>query len=354
MATMTTPPKGWDREESQRQVRHPLERLRGYIRAYASAEGLAVLALYVALWFWIGLLIDYGSFKLLGWDWVQRLPHAFRAVVLGVLVAGLLAVVATKVILRLWREFGHRALALVLERRFPRQLGDRLITAVELADPKLAQRYGYSQAMIDQTIRDAAALVDEAPVREVFNWRRLWRYALWAVGLTVGLYLLTGFACGLYHIVKNRPVADATLATSVSDSSKGTVATPLPTDRRHSWTNAGADWSDVGDGFDDFHDVAALWFERNILLQDTIWPRRAQLEFVNFPGEEKKIGRNSPPLEMHVRALKWVIADAHRDRAPEGWRALLWSDLNPKLLGMAVPELPAGWQPRDAKRGRSE
>ena len=65
----------------------------------------------------------------------------------AILVAGLLAVVVVKVILRLVREFRDSALALVLERRFPRQLGDRLITAVEMADPHLAKKYGYSQQM---------------------------------------------------------------------------------------------------------------------------------------------------------------------------------------------------------------
>lgn len=330
MATITKPPQGWNREESDRRVRHPLERLRGYIRFYTSAEGVAVLALYVALWFWIGLLLDYGSFKLLGWDWVQRLPHTFRAVVLGVLVAGLLAVVATKVLLRLFREFRHTALALVMERRFPRLLGDRLITAVELADPRLAARYGYSQAMIDQTIQEAASRVDETPVHEVFNWRRLLRYAFWALALTAGMYLLAGLAGGAYNIIGNRPGVAVQGQTAL--------------DRQHSWTDTRADLTDIGDGFHDFHDVAAIWFERNILLYDTIWPRRAQLELIGFPGEEKKIGRNAPPMEMRVRALKWVIADSQRDRAPEGWRALRWSDLNSKLVGMAVPELPADWK----------
>ena len=32
-----------------------------------------------------------------------------------------------------------------------------------------------------------------------------------------------------------------------------------------------------------------------------------------------------------VRALRWVIADS---TAPEGWRALLWTDLGSPLLGL--------------------
>src|SRR5437660_6851779 len=138
MATVIHEKPSFNREESQRRVRHPLERLRSYIRAYVTAEGLAILGLYVALWFWIGLLLDFGFFKVFGVDWVQVAPWGFRAVLLAGLVAGLVITVASKVLVRLLREFRDGSLALVLEHRFPALLGDRLITAVELADPRLA------------------------------------------------------------------------------------------------------------------------------------------------------------------------------------------------------------------------
>src|SRR5438045_7499471 len=114
MATVT-PTRSLNLVESQSRVRHPLERLRGYIRTYVSLEGAAVFALYLALWFWVGLVLDYGFFKLFGVDWVQELPWGFRAGVLGVLVAGLLAAVALNVLTRLFREFRDPALALLLE-----------------------------------------------------------------------------------------------------------------------------------------------------------------------------------------------------------------------------------------------
>ena len=130
MSTATPPQSIQDtqRAEFHKRVTDPLQRLRGTIRSYVSIEGLAVLLIYLALWFWIGLALDYGFFKLFGVDWVQELPWGFRAGVLTILVAGLLAVVALKVLLRLGREFRDAALALVLERRFPKVLGDRLIT----------------------------------------------------------------------------------------------------------------------------------------------------------------------------------------------------------------------------------
>lgn len=301
MATVTRPTT-WDREATQRKVRHPLRRLRGYIRLYVGVEGLAVLGIYLALWFWIGLLLDYGFFKAFGVDWVQELPFGVRAGVLGLLLAGLLAVVAAKVLLRLVREFSHPALALVLERRFPELLGDRLITAVEMADPRLAERYGHSQAMIDETVRDAAERVDRAPVREVFNRRRLWQYVGVVAALTAGLYVLAGAG---YCAARGRPAA--------------------------------------GDYVANFRNVAAIWFERNVLLEDTLWPRRAYLELLDFPGEELKIGRGSAPPTLRVRAYKWVVADRDRRRAPEGWRAATWDDL-PALLNTDVPpRMPSVW-----------
>jgi hypothetical protein len=295
MATVTPQTASRDQARTHERVAHPLQRLRGSIRAYVSAEGALVLVLYLALWFWIGLLLDYGLFKVFTVDWVQELPHGFRVVVLCGLVAGLAALVVTKMGLRLFREFRDAALALVLERRYPGLLGDRLITAVELADPRLAARYGYSQAMVEQTIAEAAERVDRLAIGNVFDWKRLRRLGLYAAGLTVGIYLLVGAA---YCAFARAPVS-----------------------------------AFMGR----FGDVAAIWFERNVLLTDTIWPRQAYLELLNFPGEEIRIGRDSPPPTLHVRALKWIIADKDRKRAPEGWRALSLADLTPELLGGPVP-----------------
>jgi hypothetical protein len=307
MATITTPSRSPERlAESQRKVRHPLERLRSTIRFYVSMEGATVLLLYLALWFWIGLALDYGFFKLFSVDWVQELPWGFRAGVLIVLLAGLLAVVAVKVLFRLLTDFRDSALALVLERRYPKLLGDRLITAVELADVRKSARYGYSREMVEQTIMDAADRVDRAPVNEVFNWRRLTTRGVLVGLLIVGLYLLAvvGFCA-----------ADAARTHRVSLA-----------------------------GLGQFHEVAGTWFERNVLLRDTLWPRRAFLEVIYPDREELRIGQDSPPPPIRARALKWIVADP---KAPEKWRALTWHDLEerPELLGGAAPPaLPESWQ----------
>ncbi len=295
MATVT-PDRTFARDECSRRVGHPLDRLRSTIRRYVILEGLAIAVLYLALWFWIGLIFDFGFFKLFTIDWVQELPRSFRVVVLIVLSAGLAAFAFFSVVLRLFRDFRPSALALVLERRFPKVLGDRLITAVQLADPRLADEYGFSHSMLDQTMSEAVERVEELPINEVFDWQRLRRLGTMTLALTVGTYLLTGIGyCAL-----NRT-------------------------------------ANVGRFFGQFNDVAIIWFERNILLYDTIWPRQVHLELLDFPGDEMRVGRDATPPTLRVRAIKWVIADMDRSRAPEGWRALRWDDVTSELLGADVP-----------------
>src|SRR2546426_11176894 len=92
MATVLEPTSAVP-EESREQVAHPLDRLRGYIRLYVVAEGVAVLLLSLALVFWLGLLVDYGVFKAFGLDWVQELGYVGRTLMLGFLFTLTLAVI---------------------------------------------------------------------------------------------------------------------------------------------------------------------------------------------------------------------------------------------------------------------
>ena len=85
------------------------------------------------------MLIDYGVFKLFAFDWALDAPKALRIIALILAVAGLGALVVTKIIIRLTRDFSDSSLALVLEKRFPKILGDRLITAVQLSDLEVGQ-----------------------------------------------------------------------------------------------------------------------------------------------------------------------------------------------------------------------
>ena len=109
--------------------------------------------------------------------------------------------------------------------------------------------------MIEQTIHDAAERVETLPVKAVFNWKRLRLRFLFVGLLTVFAYVLVlaGFVLASAVFRRENPVA----------------------------------------GVYRFHNVVAIWFERNILLRNTIWLRNAHLELVVPPaGGDLRIGRD--------------------------------------------------------------
>ena len=72
MATTTTNASMQDLSQVDSRILHPLSSLRGKIRSYVVMEGLLNALIFVALWFWVGLFLDYGLFALLGFDWVEE------------------------------------------------------------------------------------------------------------------------------------------------------------------------------------------------------------------------------------------------------------------------------------------
>ena len=121
-------------------VYHPLDRLRGIIRRYVVIEGVLSTFIFLGVWFALALLLDFVVFKTMTWDWVQDGTKWFRVVALVTALLLLAGIVIFRIVRRLTNEFSYPALALVLERRFPKVLGDRLITAVEMADVEQAER----------------------------------------------------------------------------------------------------------------------------------------------------------------------------------------------------------------------
>ena len=302
MATVT-PKRVADVSQDHARIASPLERLRGYIRTYVTLEGAGLALLFLCVWFWTGTLLDWGIFKLLGVDIVQHWPWAFRFVVLVGLSGLLVTMLLFTVVFRFLVQFNDRSMAKVLEHRFPHLLGDKLITAVELHDPAEAAKYGYSPAMVRQTIADAAEQVEKVPVKEAFNWKRLRTRAIWFGVLSLGAYLFVG-----------------TAVTGISMSAQRDPKRQV--------------------GFSDVNETASLWFERNILLQNVIWPRRAHLELLDYP-ESQRVPRKSTPQALRVRAWKYVVAAPAKT---EGWRQLTWTDLKDNAwMAGDVTELPPDW-----------
>ncbi|MEZ6142037.1 MAG: hypothetical protein R3B84_15840 [Zavarzinella sp.] len=276
-------------------IADPLGKLKGIIRRYVTIESFLALALFAVAWFWIAMMLDYGVFQLFAFDWAVDAHRGFRVVALIIASAFFLALLLTKLFIRLTRDFSQESLAMVLERRHPQLLGDRLITAVQLTDLKKAASYGYSIEMIKKTIDDARDRIDQVNVKQVFNWKRLWRQAFVFLGLSVGLFVLSGVA--ICAITRTKPAA---------------------------FVNR-------------FNDVSTILAERDLFLKKTPWPRRAYIEVVNFEGNERRIGRDASSPLIQVAAYQWVIAD---DTSDFGWRPLTWADVSSKLSQKDVPALP--------------
>src|SRR6476661_11001722 len=81
-------------------IAHPLGRLRGIIRRYVSIEGALAVLLFLAAWFWLAMLIDYGVFKLFAFDWALEAPKALRLIALVLAISALIALLVTKVVMR--------------------------------------------------------------------------------------------------------------------------------------------------------------------------------------------------------------------------------------------------------------
>jgi hypothetical protein len=287
--------------EADAQVYHPLDRLRGIIRRYIVIEGAISVCLFVAMWFALGLILDYGLFKVTGWDWVLDGAWSVRFLALMVALGLFGAFLIFRIITRVTKEFSYPALALVLERKFPKVLGDRLITAVEMADVESMGKFGYSKQMIRATIDEARERVGTVDVRQVFNWKRLWLMGFAAAGLL----LATGVVAFASHAIATKSVSPA----------------------RFGWK---------------FAHVSGIFLERNVALMDTPWPRRAHLELVDFPADGELavgIGQDSRPPQITARAYRWVIADRTN---PTGWRPLLWTDLTDAFVGRSVPTFEFG------------
>jgi hypothetical protein len=129
--------------------------------------------------FWTSLAIDY---------WFELAIGARRfLLVLALLASGVTFV--RYLLLRVVRDFRNRALALVLERRFPK-LNDRLITAVELSE-RVESPTPLTTSMLERTAEEAAELSHSLQFREVFNIGPLLRAAL---GAAVLIASIGGFA----------------------------------------------------------------------------------------------------------------------------------------------------------------
>lgn len=161
-----------------------LNRLRGKIRRYILLEGAAKLLAVVGLIFWISFVVDWGYFRLSHFE----LPVWFRASFVLIALTTILVLAATFILFRLMTKMRKKALALVLERRFP-ELNDRLATAIELHESNEPQN-ALTRAMLERTVKDVARGSSQLPLEDVFDKRPLRRAFLGALILSVSILIL--------------------------------------------------------------------------------------------------------------------------------------------------------------------
>ena len=159
-----------------------LAELRSRIRRYVLIEGMSLVVVVICGLFWLSYLTDWAYFRLSRLELPGWLRTTFLIVMLCSLVGGVLA----WIVARLMRKIRSRALALVLEKRFP-ELDDRLITAVELSENGEGEETPFASAMQRRTITDAALTARKLDLENVFDRRPLKRALAGAIMLLVSI-----------------------------------------------------------------------------------------------------------------------------------------------------------------------
>lgn len=148
-------------------IRAVLGSVRSQIRLYILVQGLAALAIWVTLTFWMSFAIDYLP-VLVG---ASEMPSWARGIGLGVAAIGAAYVVYRYLASRLFVPLADRSMALVLERKY-RQFHDSLVTTVELSG-RAQTLPQVEREMLNETRRSAIGDISKVSVRDVFNMRPL-------------------------------------------------------------------------------------------------------------------------------------------------------------------------------------
>ncbi|MBS3820684.1 MAG: hypothetical protein KGY81_02860 [Phycisphaerae bacterium] len=161
--------------QSQRMAK--LRGLRLALRGRLAAEGLAWVLAALA-----GLVVVTFAF-----DYALRLDRPLRAIIVASCLAGVLVVLVRRLIAPQCVAMTAESLAMLIESRY-RHLGDRFISALQLADRGRAVAAGMSGAMIDRVAAEAGQQIGSIKFNAVVDRRRLAR----AWGLALAMLVLVG------------------------------------------------------------------------------------------------------------------------------------------------------------------
>jgi hypothetical protein len=210
-----------------------LGRLKANIRLYLALETSARVFAAVAVFCWVSLALDY-SLEMGLW---------LRAVLLALAGLGILGYVLSVIFGRLTAGLPLHRLALTVETLVPK-LGDRLISALELAQLLAAKDVTFSRSLAEDAMRSAAEAVRGVQARDLMDYQRLRRI------LAVSFALIVSWAVFAYT------------ATGPSDT----------------------------------------WFRRNILLDATVqWPHLTSLQVLGFIDGKVLVARGDDfPVKVAV------------------------------------------------------
>lgn len=160
-----------------------LESLRSRIRRYVVWDSVLAIAAVILSAFWIGLVLDYGPVWLGG----TEMPRLARWMLLLVVATAIVAIVYKMLIGRLGRPLPDDSLALLVERHH-KELGGRLVTAVQLNTPG-RDGDSHSPKLLEEVHEQAAAAIQQVDPNRIFRWEPLLRKAM-IVGPLLFLSLL--------------------------------------------------------------------------------------------------------------------------------------------------------------------
>lgn len=144
--------------------------LRRRIRRYVFFEGIALVVAVIGALFWISLAVDWAWFKMSKFELPIWFRQAYGALAIVLFVSG----IVVWIVLRTVKQMRRRALALVLERRFP-ELDDRLITAVEISDSLVGNESPLTLSMINRTVEEISGKAKSISLGDVFENKHLAR-----------------------------------------------------------------------------------------------------------------------------------------------------------------------------------
>ncbi|MFI4876195.1 MAG: hypothetical protein ACIALR_12680 [Blastopirellula sp. JB062] len=176
---MTTP---HSQPEIPADLRDLLRALRGRIRMYVLLEGLALLVIWLAVTFWLGLAIDYLPVTF----GASEMPRAARIVCL-IGIAGVSGYILYRwVLARLLTRMSDASMAILIERRYP-EFRESLLTAVESPVEEELTEIAFREGMIRQAVSHAVESSRQVKLNEIFNPWPLARNVAVAAALLISI-----------------------------------------------------------------------------------------------------------------------------------------------------------------------